>query len=173
MQIFFIPNYMFVRLFDAPFVLLQFDRCKVVCHLYVPVVWNVLLWNLVITGRMQEVQIVSLNLLDCHSFYWTWRRDHFFHHSFHMHSSPVLLGLSLKTQVLTAIFLAVRLYCSFLMEADIHTVLDFITLVATVWVIYMMKFKLKASYMAELDNMPLYYPVHTTFTYDSFPFDCC
>ncbi|KAL3367461.1 hypothetical protein AABB24_011945, partial [Solanum stoloniferum] len=60
-------------------------------------------------------------------------------------------GLSLKTQVLTAIFLAVRLYCSFIMEADIHTVLDFITLVATVWVIYMMKFKLKASYMAELD----------------------
>ncbi|KAK6788324.1 hypothetical protein RDI58_016849 [Solanum bulbocastanum] len=68
-------------------------------------------------------------------------------------------GLSLKTQVLTAIFLAVRLYCSFIMEADIHTVLDFITLVATVWVIYMMKFKLKASYMAELDNMPLYYPI--------------
>lgn len=85
----------------------------------------------------------------------------FFHRLFDMLSSPVLLGLSLKTQVLTAIFLTVRLYCSFIMEADIHTVLDFITLVATLWVIYMMKFKLKASYMADLDNLPLYYTVNT------------
>ncbi|KAE8709250.1 Detected protein of confused Function [Hibiscus syriacus] len=33
-------------------------------------------------------------------------------------------GLSLKSQELTAIFLAVRLYCSFVMEYDIHTLLD-------------------------------------------------
>lgn len=90
-----------------------------------------------------------------------------------MLSSPALLGLSLKTQVLTAIFLAVRLYCSFIMEADIHTVLDLITLVATLWVMYMMKFKLKASYMEDLDNMPLYYTVNANFTHGSCLFDCC
>lgn len=69
------------------------------------------------------------------------------------------LGLSLKMQELTAIFLAVRLYCSFVMEGDIHTVLDFTTLLSTVWVIYMIRFKLKSSYIAELDNMPIYYLV--------------
>lgn len=69
------------------------------------------------------------------------------------------LGLSLKTQELTALFLAVRLYCSFVMEGDIHTVLDFATLVSTAWVLYMIRFKLKSSYIAELDNLPLYYMV--------------
>ncbi|XP_019069752.1 uncharacterized protein [Solanum lycopersicum] len=68
-------------------------------------------------------------------------------------------GLSLKTQVLTVIFLAVRVYCSFIMEGDIHTVLDLITLVATLWIIYMMKFKLKTSYMADLDNMSIHYVI--------------
>ncbi|KAJ8560726.1 hypothetical protein K7X08_022586 [Anisodus acutangulus] len=66
-------------------------------------------------------------------------------------------GLSLKTQVLTAIFLAVRVFCSFIMEGDIHTILDFVTLVATLWVIYMMKFKLKSSYMENLDTMHYWY----------------
>ncbi|KAG8387264.1 hypothetical protein BUALT_Bualt02G0003300 [Buddleja alternifolia] len=66
-------------------------------------------------------------------------------------------GLSLKTQELTAIFLAARLGCSLFMEGDIHTVLDFVTLVSTLWVIYMIRFKLKSTYNAELDNMPLYY----------------
>ncbi|KAF8053644.1 hypothetical protein N665_1387s0002 [Sinapis alba] len=33
-------------------------------------------------------------------------------------------GISLKTQELTALFLAVRLYCSFVMEFDLHTLLD-------------------------------------------------
>lgn len=69
------------------------------------------------------------------------------------------LGLSLKTQELTAIFLAVRLYCSFVMEGDIHTVLDFATFVSTAWVIYMIRFKLKSTYIKELDNFPLYYLV--------------
>ncbi|XP_052211080.1 uncharacterized protein LOC127813963 [Diospyros lotus] len=66
-------------------------------------------------------------------------------------------GLSLKSQELTAIFLAVRLYCSFVMEGDIHTVLDFVTLIATIWVIYMIRFKLKSTYIAELDNLAIYY----------------
>ncbi|KAL0389876.1 UNVERIFIED_CONTAM: hypothetical protein Scaly_0344700 [Sesamum calycinum] len=66
-------------------------------------------------------------------------------------------GLSLKTQELTAIFLAARLCCSLFMEGDIHTILDFVTLVSTLWVIYMIRFKLKSTYIVELDNMPLYY----------------
>ncbi|KAK8707899.1 hypothetical protein V6N13_058950 [Hibiscus sabdariffa] len=39
-------------------------------------------------------------------------------------------GISLKSQELTAMFLAVRLYCSFVMEYDIHTLLDTATLYA-------------------------------------------
>ncbi|ESR48421.1 hypothetical protein CICLE_v10002147mg [Citrus x clementina] len=66
-------------------------------------------------------------------------------------------GLSLKSQELTAIFLAVRLYCSFVMEYDIHTLLDSATLVTTLWVIYMMRFKLRASYMDDKDNFAIYY----------------
>ncbi|XP_057435060.1 uncharacterized protein LOC130727823 [Lotus japonicus] len=68
-------------------------------------------------------------------------------------------GLSLKSQELTAMFLAVRLYCSFVMEYDIHTILDTATLVTTLWVIYMMRFKLKSSYMDDKDNLPIYYVV--------------
>lgn len=71
-------------------------------------------------------------------------------------------GLSLKSQELTAIFLMVRLYCSLVMEYDIHTLLDFSALATTVWVIYMMRFKLKATLMEELDNLPLYYVVSIT-----------
>ncbi|GFQ07533.1 er lumen protein-retaining receptor [Phtheirospermum japonicum] len=72
-------------------------------------------------------------------------------------SQKTCSGLSLKTQELTAIYLAARLCCSFSMEGDIHTVLDFLTLVSTLWVVYMIRFKLKSTYVAELDNMPLYY----------------
>ncbi|CAA0831185.1 ER lumen protein retaining receptor family protein [Striga hermonthica] len=68
-------------------------------------------------------------------------------------------GLSLKSQELTAIFLAVRLYCSFVMEYDIHTVLDMATLATTLWVIYMIRFKLRSSYMEDKDNITLYYVV--------------
>ncbi|CAL9190646.1 unnamed protein product [Musa hybrid cultivar] len=68
-------------------------------------------------------------------------------------------GLSLKTQYLTALFLAVRLYCSFVMEYDIHTVLDCATLATTLWVIYMILFKLESSYMKEKDNFAIYYVV--------------
>ncbi|WCJ37985.1 ER lumen protein retaining receptor family protein [Euphorbia peplus] len=68
-------------------------------------------------------------------------------------------GLSLKSQILTALFLAVRLACSVVMEANIHTALDFATLMSTLWLIYMIKIKLKSTYIKELDNMPLYYTV--------------
>ncbi|CAI8600105.1 unnamed protein product [Vicia faba] len=68
-------------------------------------------------------------------------------------------GLSLKSQELTAIFLAVRLYCSFVMEYDIHTLLDTATLGTTLWVIYMIRFKLKSSYNDDKDNLAIYYVV--------------
>lgn len=77
-------------------------------------------------------------------------------------------GLSLKSQELTAIFLAVRLYCSFVMEHDIHTLLDTATLVTTLWVIYMIRFKLRSSYMDDKDNFPIYYVVSSLHTFLGF-----
>ncbi|KAH9623880.1 hypothetical protein KSS87_007526 [Heliosperma pusillum] len=71
-------------------------------------------------------------------------------------------GLSLKSQELTAMFLAIRLYCSFVMEYDIHTLLDSATLAFTLWVIYMIRFSLKSTYMKEKDNFPMYYVVFDT-----------
>eukprot|EP00250_Pteridium_aquilinum_P000247 c10272_g1_i1 orf=303-1130(+) len=68
-------------------------------------------------------------------------------------------GLSLKSQELTALFLAVRLYCSFVMEYDIHTLLDTATLITTCWVIYMIRYKLKSTYLSDLDNFPIYFVV--------------
>ena len=46
-------------------------------------------------------------------------------------AAPPPAGLSLRTQELTAAFLLVRLFCSFMMEYDIHTLLDAMTLVGT------------------------------------------
>ncbi|KAL2933080.1 ER lumen protein-retaining receptor [Bienertia sinuspersici] len=66
-------------------------------------------------------------------------------------------GLSLKTQELTAIFLIMRVICHFTLIRDIHIVLDSLTLISTLWVIYMIRFKLKSTYMQSHDNMPLYY----------------
>ncbi|KAL9228341.1 hypothetical protein vseg_003933 [Gypsophila vaccaria] len=74
-----------------------------------------------------------------------------------LHVSQTCAGLSLKSQELTAIYLALRFACSIVFQRDIHIVLDFVTLGATLWVIYMMRVKLKSTYMKELDNMPLYY----------------
>lgn len=74
-------------------------------------------------------------------------------------SFDIFAGLSLKSQELTAIFLAVRLYCSFVMEYDIHTILDLATLATTLWVIYMIRFNLRSSYMEDKDNFALYYVV--------------
>lgn len=71
----------------------------------------------------------------------------------------LIVGLSLKSQELTALFLAVRLYCSFVMEYDIHTLLDLATLGATLWVIYMMRYKLRSSYMEEKDNFAIHHVV--------------
>ncbi|KAH9606407.1 hypothetical protein KSS87_015050 [Heliosperma pusillum] len=73
-------------------------------------------------------------------------------------------GLSLKSQELTAMFLAIRLYCSFVMEYDIHTLLDSATLAFTLWVIYMIRFSLKSTYMKEKDNFPMYYVFVEPFT---------
>ena len=66
-------------------------------------------------------------------------------------------ALSLRTQELTAIFLGVRLWCSFLMEYDIHTLLDFVTLLATGWVIYTVRVKLPKTYSREADSLGLHY----------------
>ncbi|XP_022876200.1 uncharacterized protein LOC111394564 isoform X2 [Olea europaea var. sylvestris] len=73
-------------------------------------------------------------------------------------------GLSLKCQELTAIFLAVRLYCSFVMEFDIHTLLDSATLATTLWVIYTIRFKLRSSYVEDKDNFAIYYLIVEPFT---------
>lgn len=70
--------------------------------------------------------------------------------------SKTCAGLSLKTQELTAIYLTVRII-SIMFFREIHVVLDLLTLVATLWVIYMMRFKLQSTYMKELDNMSLLY----------------
>ncbi|GMY33850.1 putative ER lumen protein-retaining receptor C28H8.4 [Fagus crenata] len=97
--------------------------------------------------------------------------NHFFIASETVHSAGILVlvyklttkktcsGLSSKTQELTALFLVVRLICSAMIEGNIHTILDFISLSATAWVIYMIRFKLKSTYIKELDNFPLYYVV--------------
>ncbi|XP_044492151.1 ER lumen protein-retaining receptor erd-2.2-like isoform X2 [Mangifera indica] len=102
---------------------------------------------------------------------WVKNHDYFFIASEAIHAVGIIVliyklkttktcsGLSLRSQELTALFLAVRLVCSFLMEGDIHTVLDFATLVPTAWVIYMIRFKLKSTYIKDLDNFPLYYIV--------------
>ncbi|GIL62715.1 hypothetical protein Vafri_16886 [Volvox africanus] len=67
-------------------------------------------------------------------------------------------GLSLQTQLLTATFLAVRLFCSFMMEYDIHTVLDALTLLATLGVVFCMLFTdMKNSYQKEQDVVKFYY----------------
>ncbi|KAF7825836.1 putative ER lumen protein-retaining receptor C28H8.4 [Senna tora] len=68
-------------------------------------------------------------------------------------------GLSLKTQELTALFLGVRLICSTVMENDIHTVLDLISLLSTLLVIYRIRFKLKSTYIKDLDNLKLSFVV--------------
>ena len=49
--------------------------------------------------------------------------------------------------------------CSFMMEYDIHTLLDFLTLLATVWVIYMLRFPLRSSYQDKEDSLKFYFVV--------------
>ena len=50
---------------------------------------------------------------------------------------------------------------SFVMEYDIHTLLDALTLGATVWVVYTMRMKLRHTYQADLDNIYSYYVVRS------------
>ncbi|XP_020224835.1 ER lumen protein-retaining receptor erd-2.2-like [Cajanus cajan] len=68
-------------------------------------------------------------------------------------------GLSLITQELTAIYLAARLSCSNLTLGNIHTLLDLISFLSTLLVIWMIRFRLKSSYIKELDNKRLYFLV--------------
>ena len=62
-------------------------------------------------------------------------------------------GLSLGSQELTLIFLAIRMFCSFLMEYDVHTLLDLLSLGATSAVVYGLRGPLKATYQKEFDTM--------------------
>ena len=68
-------------------------------------------------------------------------------------------GLSLISQDLTAVFLTIRLYCSAMMEGDWHTLLDALTLAATLWVVYSMRFipHLRATYNREMDTVQALY----------------
>ncbi|XP_034686654.1 ER lumen protein-retaining receptor erd-2.2-like [Vitis riparia] len=65
-------------------------------------------------------------------------------------------GLSLKSQELTATVIAARAYCSFEVEDHTFTLLSSAIFLSTLWVIYMIRFKLKPTYSKELDSMPLY-----------------
>ncbi|KAH9603678.1 hypothetical protein KSS87_009254 [Heliosperma pusillum] len=71
--------------------------------------------------------------------------------------SKTCAGLSLKTQELTAIHLTLGIISSIGLRGVVFIGLDVLALVATFWVIYMMRFKLKSTYMKDLDSMPLYY----------------
>ena len=46
-----------------------------------------------------------------------------------------------------------------MMEYDIHTVLDLLTLIATVWVIYTLHIPLKDTYQEEQDSVQTYFVV--------------
>lgn len=50
-----------------------------------------------------------------------------------------------------------------MMEYDIHTVLDFLTLIATVWVIYTLRIPLKDTYQEEQDSVQTYFVVSSLF----------
>lgn len=70
-------------------------------------------------------------------------------------------GLSLRSQELTAMFLSVRLVCSYQMEYDIHTLLDLMTLGATAWVTYLLWVPLKEHYekYKEQDVVKVWYVI--------------
>ncbi|KAJ8428488.1 LOW QUALITY PROTEIN: hypothetical protein Cgig2_029941 [Carnegiea gigantea] len=71
-------------------------------------------------------------------------------------------GLSLKTQELTAIYIALRLLADVITRHNVHFLLDSLTLGATLWVIYMMRFNLKSTCLQDLHNMPLRYVITET-----------
>ncbi|CAI9107380.1 OLC1v1006718C1 [Oldenlandia corymbosa var. corymbosa] len=72
-------------------------------------------------------------------------------------------GLSLQSQELTLIYLGLSLYSSVFIHDHSHgliySLLDLATILSTLWVIYTMRFKLKSTYVAALDNTPHYYLV--------------
>lgn len=49
--------------------------------------------------------------------------------------------------------------CSFVMEYDVHTLLDLLTFLATGWVLFMMHTKLKKSYTPDLDTVRIEFVV--------------
>lgn len=65
-----------------------------------------------------------------------------------------IVGLSLQSQELTALVLAVRIICRFEIGHNIHTFLDTASLLSTCWVIYMMRTKLYVTYNEHLDKTP-------------------
>lgn len=62
-------------------------------------------------------------------------------------------GISLKTQILTVVFLVVRFYCSLVMEKDIHTLLDVVTAGLTVYLIMYIRNNLKGTYSKQDDSL--------------------
>lgn len=62
-------------------------------------------------------------------------------------------GLSLGSQELTLVFLCMRMFCSLVMEYDVHTLLDLMSLGATASVVYALRGPLKATYQKEFDTM--------------------
>ena len=65
-------------------------------------------------------------------------------------------GLSLRTQELTAVFLVVRLFCSFMMEYDVHTILDLGTLAAPRLLRFLHIFVLLISFYSKQNNCKLF-----------------
>ncbi|XP_010527264.1 PREDICTED: putative ER lumen protein-retaining receptor C28H8.4 [Tarenaya hassleriana] len=129
-------------------------------------------WQKRLSKKVKTALGIILSLLLVVSLRFTVKNhNHFFVASESIHAAGIFVliykltrqktcsGLSLKSQEVTAIFLAVRLMCSLTMEGDIHTFLDFATFVSTLWVIYMIRYKLNSSYVKELDNFPIYYLV--------------
>ncbi|CAL0324411.1 unnamed protein product [Lupinus luteus] len=65
-------------------------------------------------------------------------------------------GVSLKTQELMALFLVARLCCSMVLtETNVQTALDVTSLLSVLLVIWIIRFKLKSSYIKELDTIRL------------------
>jgi hypothetical protein len=77
-----------------------------------------------------------------------------------MHSTgPALHMFSLVSFAPTQLLAS---WPSFMMEYDIHTVLDFLTLGATAWVVYTLRMPLKDTYQVEQDSVQSYYVVRFT-----------
>eukprot|EP00798_Chlamydomonas_sp_ICE-L_P027702 gene27702-7344_t len=69
------------------------------------------------------------------------------------------VSISLQSQLLTSIFLLARLLCSFLMEYDLHTVLDALTLAGTGTILFGFTFlrDVRITYQREADSVKFFY----------------